>query len=41
MPSASWCSPCPPSGFRPTGGLTHHQVAELVYQHLPILVAGQ
>jgi len=29
------------SGPPPTGGLTHHQVAEMVHQHLSILVAGQ
>jgi hypothetical protein len=29
------------SGPPPTGGLTHHQVAEVVHQHLSILVAGQ
>lgn len=30
----------PSSGFPDAGGLTH-QVAELVHQHLPILIAGQ
>jgi len=29
------------SGPPPTGGLTHHQVAEVVHQHLSILAAGQ
>jgi epoxide hydrolase len=29
------------SGPPPTGGLTRHQVAEVVHQHLSILVAGQ
>ena len=31
----------PGSGFLSTGGLTHHQVAELVHQHLSSLLAGQ
>ena len=31
----------PGSGFPPTAGLARHQVAELVHQHLSILIAGQ
>jgi hypothetical protein len=34
-------SPCLASGFPSAGGLTHHQVTELVLRHLPILMAGQ
>jgi hypothetical protein len=29
------------SGPPPTGGLTHHRVAELVHQHLSMLVVRQ
>jgi hypothetical protein len=38
MPSAFVLSLA--SGFPSVGGLTHHQVTELVLRHLPILMAG-
>jgi hypothetical protein len=39
--SSAFVLSLPSSGFPSTGGLTHHQVAELVCRHLSILMMGR